>query len=88
MCQPDTIGVIDSKILYTYLKNFYDPSRMVLAGVGMEHDELVRLAEEYFVNKPAVWTEERVVLGPSKTRDDSLAQYTGGIVKVGCIVII
>ena len=37
--------------LLNYLSHYYTPQRMVLAGVGVDHDELVRLAEEHFVNQ-------------------------------------
>lgn len=46
----------------------------------MDHDVLVKLAEEYFVKKPPVWTEERIVIDPSKTKDTSISQYTGGLI--------
>ena len=37
--------------LLNYLSHYYTPQRMVLAGVGVDHDELVSLAEEHFVNQ-------------------------------------
>ena len=47
----------------------------------MDHDVLVKLAEEYFVKKP-VWSEERIVIDPRKSKDTSISQYTGGLVIV------
>lgn len=37
--------------LLNYLSHYYTPQRMVLAGVGVDHDELVSLAEEHLVNQ-------------------------------------
>ena len=37
--------------MLNYLSHYYTPQRMVLAGVGVDHDELVSLAEEHFVNQ-------------------------------------
>jgi predicted Zn-dependent peptidase len=34
-------------MIYTFLKSHYDPSRMVLAGVGVDHDALVECAQKY-----------------------------------------
>ena len=36
-------------MLFTFLKSHYDPSRMVLAGVGVEHDALVECAQKYLI---------------------------------------
>ena len=65
--------------LLSYMKTYHTPERMVLAAVGVEHDELVDLAKKYFLRAP-VWDErEDVVAGKA---DPSIAQYTGGIIKV------
>ena len=47
----------------------------------MDHDVLVKVAEECFVRKP-IWTEEGIDIDRRKTRDTSISQYTGGLVKV------
>ena len=47
----------------------------------MDHDVLVKAAEECFVKKP-IWTEEGIDIDRRKTRDTSISQYTGGLVKV------
>lgn len=38
---------IDRTVLFTYLKHHHIPSRMVLAGVGVDHDALVESAQKY-----------------------------------------
>ncbi|XP_045195947.2 mitochondrial-processing peptidase subunit alpha-like [Mercenaria mercenaria] len=80
ICPADNITKIDPNILYTYMNSFYDPKRIVLAGVGMDHDMLVSMAEKYFTPKSPIWTENKTVIDPSKGMDDSIAQYTGGLV--------
>lgn len=50
----------------------------MLAGVGIEHEQLVECARKYLLNVTPVWgasTSDKV--------DRSVAQYTGGIIKVG-----
>ena len=69
--------------MYTYLKNFHIPQRMVVAGVGVDHQWLVDLAKEHFIDRRMpVWTENKHFIDDSKSVDTSLSQYTGGIVQV------
>lgn len=49
----------------------------------MDHDKLVDYVQEYFVNNKAIWVNEKSTLEGPKLVDTSLAQYTGGLVKVG-----
>ena len=39
---------IDKGVLQTYLRSYYTPDRMILAGVGVDHDALCELADKYF----------------------------------------
>ena len=55
------------------------PSRMVVAGVNVDHEELVRLTRKFFMETRPVWHEEGATI---QQPDKSLAQYTGGIIKV------
>ncbi|XP_064649104.1 mitochondrial-processing peptidase subunit alpha-like [Lineus longissimus] len=82
ICSEESLPLINRNIIMTYLKNCHDPSRMVLAGVGVEHNELVQMAEEYFGKKKPIWMEESGIIDASKHLDESLSQYTGGLVKV------
>lgn len=87
LCPQDNINKIDKKDVYTYMSNFHDPSRMVLCGVGVEHDRLVELARDLFVKKTPIWKEDPSLVDPSKSVDHSVAQYTGGKVLVSvCFV--
>lgn len=50
---------------------------MVLAGVGVEHEHLVECARKYLLGVQPAWGAPEMV-----DIDRSVAQYTGGIVKV------
>ncbi|KAK3088082.1 hypothetical protein FSP39_014459 [Pinctada imbricata] len=82
-CPEENIGTIDKSQLHTYMKNFHTPSRMVIAGVGVPHDELVDLVQELFVEKKKpIWEEDAQLINPNKEADLSISQYTGGKVLV------
>ncbi|XP_051551615.1 mitochondrial-processing peptidase subunit alpha-like isoform X2 [Myxocyprinus asiaticus] len=76
-CPVNNIEKIDKKLLHEYLQNYYCPERMVLAGVGIEHEQLVECARKYLLDVKPVWG----VSTPANV-DLSVAQYTGGIVKM------
>lgn len=48
LCPEDRIGAIDRNVLLSAMKEWYRPERMVIAGVGMQHQELVELVDKYF----------------------------------------
>lgn len=76
-CLPEDIENIDREVLHSYLRNYYTPDRMVLAAVGVEHDRLVDCAKKYLLGTEPVWGSVAV-----KEVDKSVAQYTGGVLKV------
>uniref|UniRef100_A0A8D8V1Q5 Mitochondrial-processing peptidase subunit alpha n=1 Tax=Cacopsylla melanoneura TaxID=428564 RepID=A0A8D8V1Q5_9HEMI len=85
LCPSASISVINNNTLFTYLKNYYQPSKMVLAGVGVEHDKLVEAATKYFVDKEPIWSQDKsLVLTDKRVIDTSKAMYTGGFVKEEC----
>ncbi len=45
MCPEENIDSITRQTLMTYMRNYHSPDRMVLAGVGVEHDHLVEFAQ-------------------------------------------
>ncbi|QQP48835.1 Mitochondrialprocessing peptidase subunit alpha, partial [Caligus rogercresseyi] len=53
---------------------YHTPDRIVLAGVGVDHDELVRYGEKYFVESGTSYT-----LNSPVNVDKSVSQYTGGV---------
>nr|KAF6486583.1 peptidase, mitochondrial processing subunit alpha [Rousettus aegyptiacus] len=76
-CPTENIAKIDRGVLHSYLRNYYTPDRMVLAGVGVEHDHLVECARKYLLGTQPAWGSETAV-----DVDRSVAQYTGGIIKL------
>jgi len=76
MCPEENIESISRKTLMTYLKSYHSPDRMVLAGVGIDHDQLVESAQKYFVDEKPIWHDEKGRVHVDK----SVAQYTGGLV--------
>ena len=74
ICPEENIGRISRQTLYTYLSAYHRPERMVVAGVGVDHDTLVEAVQKHFVDTAPAWrTDSKVV------SDQSVAQYTGGV---------
>jgi processing peptidase subunit alpha len=78
LCPEENIPIIQRDELMGYLAGHYLPTRMVLAGVNVDHDRFVGLAREWFGRTEPVWGDR----GTERTVDHSLSQYTGGAVKV------
>lgn len=84
LCSDKNSAKIDRNMLLSYLKHHHTPSRMVVAGVGVDHDEFVKYVEKYFTANTAIWETETIQnLGPQGV-DTSIAQYTGGSVTEEC----
>ena len=78
ICTEESIDKLSSKDLRQYTAAHFLPSRMVLVGVNVQHNQLVELAKQHFVSPRTSW--EGVEPGP--VLDASTCQYTGGEVKV------
>ncbi|XP_004460716.1 mitochondrial-processing peptidase subunit alpha [Dasypus novemcinctus] len=76
-CPTENIVKMDREVLHSYLRSYYTPERMVLAGVGIEHGHLVECAQRHLLGVQPAWG----TWGASDA-DRSVAQYTGGIVKL------
>ncbi len=73
----NNIPRIDASMLKSYTKEFYRPERMVLAGVGIDHQTLVNLGKKYFsVPKSETKTIDEQTIEANK------AIWTGGVVMV------
>ncbi|KAI0695619.1 Metalloenzyme, LuxS/M16 peptidase-like protein [Cytidiella melzeri] len=48
LCPPERVDQIDQKALKQFMDTWYRPERMVIAGAGMRHEELVELADKHF----------------------------------------
>ncbi|CAG9862433.1 unnamed protein product [Phyllotreta striolata] len=81
LCPADNVHKIDRKILLKYLSNHYTPKRIVVAGVGVDHSELVEHVQRHFVDTRPIWDDNN---NNANKCDDSIAQYTGGFVQEEC----
>ncbi|KXN88857.1 Mitochondrial-processing peptidase subunit alpha [Leucoagaricus sp. SymC.cos] len=54
LCPEDRINLIDELTLQNGMKEWYRPERMVIAGAGMQHEELVELVDKFFSLKSPV----------------------------------
>ncbi|XP_005177966.1 mitochondrial-processing peptidase subunit alpha [Musca domestica] len=84
LCPPQNLDSINRDVLMNYLKYHHTPERMVIAGVGVNHDELVRHVEQYFIENAAIWDNEEIRTTGAQAVDKSVAQYTGGLRKEEC----
>ncbi|XP_060074706.1 mitochondrial-processing peptidase subunit alpha-like [Ylistrum balloti] len=82
LCPNKNIPVMDRSALLSYMHHHHTPDRMVVAGVGVDHQQFVEAVKESFLNKKPVWHDDPKLINPSAARDKSIAQYTGGQVKV------
>ncbi|KDQ63251.1 hypothetical protein JAAARDRAFT_147360 [Jaapia argillacea MUCL 33604] len=48
LCPEDRIDLVDQDVIRRYMNDWYRPERMVIAGAGVQHEELVELADKYF----------------------------------------
>ncbi|KAI0323006.1 LuxS/MPP-like metallohydrolase [Amylostereum chailletii] len=48
LCPEHQIDVIDEPLMRDFMRQWYRPERMVLAGAGMQHEELVELTDKFF----------------------------------------
>jgi len=84
MCPPENIPLITGDTIYRYLAQMYDPRRIVLAGVGVDHEALLNSAKGPWNDVLPMWGQNPDLLGREllKPIDTSIAQYTGGEVTV------
>uniref|UniRef100_A0A1I7T0T7 Mitochondrial-processing peptidase subunit alpha n=1 Tax=Caenorhabditis tropicalis TaxID=1561998 RepID=A0A1I7T0T7_9PELO len=75
----DSLDKIRVSDVYGFLSRVHTPERMVVGGVGVDHDEFVSIISRYFDTKHTIWNTNPSVL-PSKIPeiDKSRSQYTGG----------
>jgi processing peptidase subunit alpha len=48
LCPEDRINLMDELTFRNGMKEWYRPERMVIAGAGMQHEELVELTDKFF----------------------------------------
>jgi processing peptidase subunit alpha len=48
LCPEDRIHLIDASLMRHFMEQMYRPERMVIAGAGVAHEELVELVDKHF----------------------------------------
>ncbi|XP_050520619.1 mitochondrial-processing peptidase subunit alpha isoform X2 [Daktulosphaira vitifoliae] len=81
LCPLENVEKINRKILMTYLKNHFVPDRIVVGGVGVDHQQLVESVQRYFVEEKPIWSNEKL---ETIAVDNSIPQYIGGIIMDNC----
>ena len=76
VCPEGGVSQIRSEHIQWYLSSHFRLDRMVLAGLGVEHRTLLDIAERYFDQPEVSWGEAK------DEPDNSIAQYTGGEVRI------
>lgn len=79
---PDSVTHVTREHLYRYCAAHHTFDRIVLGGVGIEHEHLVELAESIVSAKRPIWLEHLSKDALAVTPDKSFGQYTGGYLKV------
>lgn len=54
LCPQERIEKIDENTIRAFMQEWYRPERMVIAGAGMPHEELVELVDKHFSSVPYV----------------------------------
>lgn len=68
LCPEERISQIDADALRASIKEWYRPERMVIAGAGMHHEQLVELADKFFSSlKPSTTSSQ-----PSASRSNTI----------------
>lgn len=57
LCPESQLDVLGEREVRGFMKDWYKPERMVIAGVGMQHEELVELAHKEFGDVTATSTK-------------------------------
>lgn len=80
LCPESQLDVLGEKEIRQFMKDWYRPERIVVAGVGMPHEELVELTQKFFGELPA---PPATGVPPGVSSDftalaSARATYTGG----------
>lgn len=80
LCPKERLSQIDKSVIEAYRATFFRPERMVVAFAGVQHDEAVRLTEQYFGDMPK--SSDSPILsqtGSEKSFDSSSASSDSSI---------
>ncbi|VDL78211.1 unnamed protein product [Nippostrongylus brasiliensis] len=79
----EALPKITEKHVNSYISQHHAPERVVVAGVGVDHDEFVAAVERHFKPGTAAWEKNPEILLPKlPPLDKSVSQYTGGEVRI------
>ncbi|KAJ7597454.1 mitochondrial processing peptidase [Mycena floridula] len=81
MCPMERIDVINGPLLKHAIAQWYRPERMVIAGTGMRHEELVELSDKLFSSVKPTQTSPRPSHSHSSTPNPLLSATTPSISK-------
>ena len=82
-CVSKDVEAVSKEDIYTFMSQYFTPGRMVVAGVGVEEESFKQAAEEFFSTDSTLWAQRPSILLDSMPEEDrSLAQYTGGEMRV------
>ena len=68
LCPEDRIDVISKEMMKQYMQTWYRPDRMVIAGAGMQHSELVEYVDRHFSHLRAPATSAEAQKGSLSSR--------------------
>lgn len=74
MSTPESLASMTSSSLKDFTSTWYTPNRIVVSGIGVQHDSLVNLVEKYFPMTPP--SPSLLALQSART---TLPSYNGGI---------
>ncbi|KAH7419242.1 peptidase M16 inactive domain-containing protein [Cadophora sp. MPI-SDFR-AT-0126] len=85
LCPQERLSQINKSVVEAYRSTFFRPERMVVAFAGVQHDEALRLTEEYFGDMPA---SETPIMSPtgSETSFESSASDSESSISSGSSV--
>ncbi|CAD5234247.1 unnamed protein product [Bursaphelenchus xylophilus] len=82
-CSNEEVEKIGRRDILSYMSQYFRPDRMVLGGIGVDHDFLVSLGKQFLDPTDTTWGKHPSQLHKDlPVVDKSLAQYTGGIFKL------
>lgn len=82
-CPAENLDKITPSLMFNFLKHNHTPDRMVLAGVGVEHDKLVEYAQKYFVDSQPSWVKNPELASEEPNFiERPKSQYIGGMMSV------
>jgi processing peptidase subunit alpha len=77
LCPQERLSQINRNTIQTYRKTFQRPEKMVVAFAGVDHQEAVRLAEQYFGDMEQLSSPE-VTPAESEISEDSSSSQSSG----------